>query len=781
MTVVIDLAVRGLLLLSLTGLVALALRRRSAALGASLWTMALGGLLVLPIVSTGVPSWRVPVWPAAAPVAAEPVRSSTPAIAASVPAFNVVRTPSFGLHEPVALAEVPSAEFDWSLWILTVLGAVAVLLLMRVVVSYSRMARTIRAASPAGPEWTALADEARAAVGVTRAVPVRVTDAFSVPALAGVWKPVLLLPIEAREWGGDVKRAVLLHELAHAARRDPLSQLTSRVACALYWYLPPVWLGARRAAVLRERACDDIVLAAGVRPSSYAESLLALVRSARVPVSAAAVAMAQASRLGERVEAILNPALRRGRNTRLAIMMTSLALAAATVGLGAVRPVSIAPVSIAPAAAEPATVEVVSPPAWAIGPSRRAAATPAATSQQQSDRLCGGKGLDRSASSIHEDDSTRRWTVTLKGDGCSVEVRAEGQFEFTPDFTDISRIGGNGFFRVDVTDRGVRRQLEIESRGGTLSRTWRIDGRERPYDAEARAWFAMFLIELDRRTAIGVDIRLPLLVRQGGTDAVLKETALMASDYARNRYYEKLPAATKVSAADAVRVLNQAASLTKSDYYLAELVKVYSSSPVPQDANTRKALTQVVDGMTSDYYQATSIETLMGPGTPSSAEVDVLLGLLKRMKSDYYKAEVMTKILRADGLGAAQQAAVASAAATVGSDYYAAEVLTTLARKGLKDEVVRRAYFEAIAAIGSDHYQGEVLGAFLSSSSVTERDLLDAVATTKSIRSDYTKGAMLERIARHNAATARVRTAVVDASLSLSKYYAEQVRRAAGR
>jgi hypothetical protein len=159
----------------------------------------------------------------------------------------------------------------------------------------------------------------------------------------------------------------------------------------------------------------------------------------------------------------------------------------------------------------------------------------------QAGRFCEGRGLDKSSTSVQENDRERRMTIKLSGSGCSVDLSAEGKFDFNADFTDITRIDSNGFFRVDVTDRGVRRQLDIESRNGTLTRAWRVDGRERPYDAEARAWFASFLIELDRRTAIGVDIRLPILIRQGGVDAVLKEPALMSSDYARSQYYVKLP------------------------------------------------------------------------------------------------------------------------------------------------------------------------------------------------------------------------------------------------
>ena len=47
--------------------------------------------------------------------------------------------------------------------------------------------------------------------------------------------------------------------------------------------------------------------------------------------------------------------------------------------------------------------------------------------------------------------------------------------------------------------------------------------------------------------------------------------------------------------------------------------------------------------------------------------------------------------------------------------------------------------------------------------------------------SDHYQAQALERIARHAAATDRVRTAVLDASAGLSRHYADQVRRAAGK
>src|SRR6185312_5073295 len=151
----------------------------------------------------------------------------------------------------------------------------------------------------------------------------------TIPVVWGIFRYRLLLPAAARHWSTDQLRSVLLHELAHIKRRDMLAQLLAEIACALYWFNPLAWFAAWRLGVERERACDDLVLASGVRPSAYAEHLLDVV-TALSPArwtQSCGLAMARKSSLEGRLIAVLSNKLNR-RRVSLALAASAFAIAA---------------------------------------------------------------------------------------------------------------------------------------------------------------------------------------------------------------------------------------------------------------------------------------------------------------------------------------------------------------------------------------------------------------------------------------------------------------------
>ena len=117
---------------------------------------------------------------------------------------------------------------------------------------------------------------------------------------------MILLPDSADEWSPSDREAALLHELSHIRRADRRTQALAQLACALYWFNPLTWIAAGALARERERACDDEVLKAGIRPSAYASLLLDLAGRRHTWTPATTLGMARPSTIEGRLLAILS-------------------------------------------------------------------------------------------------------------------------------------------------------------------------------------------------------------------------------------------------------------------------------------------------------------------------------------------------------------------------------------------------------------------------------------------------------------------------------------------
>ncbi len=174
-----------------------------------------------------------------------------------------------------------------------------------------RLRRLTRRALPwldARPLVDALAVEA----GLTRSVDALLHEDIAVPLTWGLGRPVILLPMEAREWSDADLRHALLHEMEHVYRNDWIGQLVARTVRALYWFHPLAWTAMRQLSLEAERACDDAVIRTADR-TAYADQLVTLAQRLRDVPQQVVPAMACRSDLSTRVRALLDERQRRGR------------------------------------------------------------------------------------------------------------------------------------------------------------------------------------------------------------------------------------------------------------------------------------------------------------------------------------------------------------------------------------------------------------------------------------------------------------------------------------
>jgi beta-lactamase regulating signal transducer with metallopeptidase domain len=321
----VSIALKATVLLAVAGLLHAFLRGRgSAAARHLLWTSALTALLALPFAEAVLPHWTIAI-----PVAG----SAAAPVAADTAGFAAVEAPGTTAAAERAAGPAPERAFARQAPAVPILiYAMGLLLLIARLVRESMTLHRVAAASREVDDegWRRLLDRASADLRIAGRVRLLRTANEIVPITFGTLRPAVMIPASADSWSDDRRRAVLLHELAHVARRDCLAQLAGAVACAVYWPHPGVWWAARRLRVERELACDDRVIAAGAEPHAYAGHLLELARSlGAAPAPATALAMARVGDLETRLRAVVDAARNRAalpRRGSAAVIAVSIAI-----------------------------------------------------------------------------------------------------------------------------------------------------------------------------------------------------------------------------------------------------------------------------------------------------------------------------------------------------------------------------------------------------------------------------------------------------------------------
>lgn len=212
---------KATILLAVAFLVALTLRRSTAAARYLILTSGLVGVLAIPLLSLSLRPWNVQF-------SAPPVTPTPVALAAD----SFTSLPASGGTASAGQNVFPNV-FNASLIPLWLCGFAAVM--ARIAVGHLRVRRSIhRAAKVNDAEWTELLAEVSAQLGLRRQVDLLRGRETDVPLSYGILRPLILLPGESTEWSAERRRVVLLHELIHVQRLDALFCLIAQVSCAAY-------------------------------------------------------------------------------------------------------------------------------------------------------------------------------------------------------------------------------------------------------------------------------------------------------------------------------------------------------------------------------------------------------------------------------------------------------------------------------------------------------------------------------------------------------------------
>lgn len=315
-------------------LVCFVLRHSSAADRHHVWTIAMLSSLLVPISVLVLPAWQPPRLLPNLPVeyTASTIEQIAPpaGISANSSAPSAKSSPQRQIQspQPVRGSSLASLALLSSAW-----AVVTILFLIRAGCAIVEVHRLYcRSSEVADPCWVRMLREATARLGLVRQVSLRRSDKWESPVASGMFRPFVLLPKFCTDWNVTKRRSVLLHELAHIKRRDIETLWIANITSALLWFHPLVWYARRRMRIERERACDDMVLEAGIQPSQYSSVLVEFAADRqRTSNHQLALSMASKRHLQDRIKRILDArACRRRLSIPLAVTTTFLFLAAST-------------------------------------------------------------------------------------------------------------------------------------------------------------------------------------------------------------------------------------------------------------------------------------------------------------------------------------------------------------------------------------------------------------------------------------------------------------------
>jgi beta-lactamase regulating signal transducer with metallopeptidase domain len=686
--IVLPVALKGSLLVGLLLLAGRLMRSASASARHLIWTLGMIGLLLLPVLEAGLPSWRVvPVPDSVSGIDGGPKTAAASVAVAAVDASAGAGEPDAGSFHALreAKAFLPLSIWCFLFWV----SGILMLLLARAW-GMARLGRFRKEARPLESDgWPALLRSLCRDLGVDTPPALLTSPHAPVPMTWGLRRPVILLPGDCHDWPEELRRQVLLHELAHVGRRDCLTQFAARCACLLHWCNPLVWMAAGRMCVERELACDDLVLSAGALPSSYANHLLQIAchLGGRDRAPAGGLEMAHRSRLFDRLDAVLDSRRRRRAPGRRAVAIAACMALTVVTGLSALGPMARARGENTSGPASGGGLQASSVPDL---PS-----VPSLPLQRKS-------GLDVFASG-------RPMSCEFQMNGINVKMKMKGRIQFKEDYTGIVRMDDSSGFAIEEKRGRRKTTLRAEPGGGGQPVCHFQVGRDsRPFDSEGGAWLARTIEFVMLVSGFDADERVRHAYEQGCLRGVLALIDQVDSDVSKSMYYAEFFALDNLPDAEIAEALGRIRRDIESDYLRASILISYVDRHLGRE-NTREAFLACLSSIESDYERRQALQSGLDGENRTPGELAMLLAAVDDLRSDYEAAQFLTAfdpdLLADQGTSRAYFATFDG----LDSDYEKANVLVALARRAGSDEKLREICREAAQRLDSSWEYSRVI------------------------------------------------------------------------
>jgi len=399
-------------------------------------------------------------------------------------------------------------------------------------------------------------------------------------------------------------------------------------------------------------------------------------------------------------------------------------------------------------------------------------------------------------------------TYSWSSNGQKLEVRYDGEVEFTDDDMDVKRLSPGGSLRF--RDGGMMTSLvgghTVEftaDASGNITRRFWSGSSERPFDPEGRKWLASVLPRFIRQTGIGASARVARILKAKGPSGVLAEISLIEGSWAKRKYFTELLKTGSLDAATLRQVLGQAGREIDSDFELATLLVENSDKLLVDDASGQ-AYFEAARTIDSDFEMRRVLSAVVKQRTLSPSLLATLLATSRNVDSDFEEASLLTDVAKLQALDNTTRpaffaaldtvqsdfehrrvlsalgtrgdlpqetiAAMLTSGASVSSDFEAASFLSQVAKQQPIEGNVRVPFFRAVESIDSAFERGRVLKAVAERPDASAETILAVLHATKGVSSNFEASQVLLTVASSHPVSGSARDAYIDAAEKLGDF-----------
>jgi beta-lactamase regulating signal transducer with metallopeptidase domain len=399
-------------------------------------------------------------------------------------------------------------------------------------------------------------------------------------------------------------------------------------------------------------------------------------------------------------------------------------------------------------------------------------------------------------------------TMTWQNNGERMEVRFDGEAEFSDDDADVTKLSPGGLFRIK--EGGIfggffaSHTVEISAdNAGRITRRFWSGMSEQPFEPEGRQWLARTLPRFIRQTGYGARARVARIFKARGAAGVLAEVSLIDGSWGKKTYLSEL---LKIDALDAPtirQVLTLAGREIDSDFELASLL-LDSADRVLANEGTRQAYFEASRTIGSDFEMARVYKGALKRGPASPPVLAAILVASREIDSDFEQASLLVEIARLQPLDGATRkpffdalgtvasdfergrvlkalsarsdlsadttAAMSAAATSMNSDFEAASFLVDLVKQYPIEGPLRTPFFGAVESIDSSFERGRVLQAVVRRPDVSDETILSVVRAVAAMGSSFEASQVLLAVAGAHSVAGPARDAYINAAEKLGDF-----------